>query len=261
MRSLFFPLAAIVFLASCQGGQQKATNAGLSDDTYNKLKTINEGLADNKEAIRVAFEGFHPESVTSAPSQKVLKMAELIHKGNCTRTVKEPAEAYDRSWTGAHEVSGAECPMNLKQNWSFDTRNRTWTIVADSFTAKSSEFQKESLIQSYTVSDGFLTVSSGPTSQKITGTINYFNFKVTGIGNVAANIRTEQNYTGSRGGGRLEFNIDSFKNFKVNVVITWSTGRTPIFRVNGKTVDQKDVEDLFSSFQLMELIDRSQKML
>jgi hypothetical protein len=78
---------------------------------------------------------------------------------------------------------------------------------------------------------------------------------------VAANIRTEQNYGAVRGGGRIDMVIESFKQFKVNVFISWATGRTPIFKINNKTVDQKDVHDLFSSFRLLELIDRSQKML
>lgn len=259
MRSLLFLAAAIWILASCNGVKNpEAGNTDLSADTYNKLKTINEGMADNEQAIRLAFNGFQPDA---APSEKVQKLAEMIHNGNCTRSVREPAEAYDHNWSGLQEVNGTSCPLALKQNWSFDARNRTWKVNSDVFVASSAAYQKESPIQSYSVTDGFLAVTETTSGHRVTGTINYYNFRVTGIGVVAANIRTEQNYGAVRGGGRIDMVIESFKQFKVNVFISWATGRTPIFKINNKTVDQKDVQDLFSSFHLLELIDRSQKML
>jgi hypothetical protein len=262
MRYLILLAFISAFLTGCPGKKNEDVNpkTGFTPEHYAMVKEINEGFRDLGTAVALGVEG-----KTTGPNDKVSKMAELIKDAGCKEDNKdEPAEDFKTNFTKTYSVGASgSCPVRIHKWWDYtgDNQNRIWNFT-HKIDSGSSDFRDTSVVESFAIHKGQLTVQNRTSSQKVDGFLNYSNFVVKGVGLLTSSLKLSSNYTtGRTGGGSLTFQLNSRKEFKAKVMITWHTGRATTYRINGYNVERNVVDDLFSSYGLEKIKDRSVNML
>lgn len=264
MRYLISAVIISIILMGC-GKKQKDVDpkTGLTPENYDLMKAINDDFQDLSAAVALGV----GTGSTDGPSEKVSVMAKMIRDGGCsegTRGTVLDGEVVN-AWS-ADYVMGAEasCPLQINRTWDYVVNpNREWSI-SHSIKINNSDFKNQAVVESFTLSNGQLTVkkTNGGSNYLVEGGMNITNFVVKGAGLLVASMSTDQQYTaGHVGGGTINFNISSRTGFRAKLVMTFRTGRATTYRINGYNVEQGVVDELFSSFGLEQIRDRSQKML
>lgn len=250
---LLYVLLAAFFWIGSGCGNKKASD--LNSDQKDLLKAINESFGDTERAVQKAF----AKSAHISSAEKVQKLAGYIVSSGCERKFEsdEPiSETYTRDWNANQTVKATTCQVALDQKVKYQHSNRQFSMVEVFSSTK--DFKKESLVQSYTV-EGSLTSRNEGTRTRIQGLFTFKNFKVDKLGLINVRIQTSQSYTGAVGGGSITLTMQA-RNLNHTASVIWTEGRPHIYRVDGQKVDEKDLMELFSSYGMLEIIDRSQKM-
>ncbi len=246
--------AAMLIVAGCSGKSAKE----LSEADYTLLKSINESFYDTSTAVDIAL---GDKIVPAASSEKLAKMVEMIKSSRCQREVKsrEPSgrDPYTSDWGAEQYVTSGTCVLDLSQNNKFTIRDRMYK--EDEFFDTTGDFKNESLVQSYRV-DGYLKAATENNRTKIEGLFQFKNFKVKDLGLVGVRIKTTQAYLGSTGSGTAVLNWAAKGRSHVATVAWSGASRERQYRIDGKKVDEKTMQELFSAYGLMEIVDRSLKM-
>ncbi len=253
---LLYIFAALMTLTACQNKEAQE----LTEENYQKLRSINESLSDVSAAVDLAFGS---KIAPSGSIEKVRKMADLIRASNCkARSAKdeEPSgeDRYNVDWINEGGVQeGGTCVVGLNRNTAYNANKRTLTHVED-FKAWG-DFQKESLVHSYFI-QGSLDAKTENTLTTVNGKFDSKNFRVDKLGPVWVTIRTKHSIRGEAfGSGTANLTFQA-KDMKYTASVAWSGKNTITYRINGKKVDEKTIQELFSAYGLMEIVDRSARM-
>ena len=262
MRALIILTLFTAFLTSCSGGKKKGVdpNTGLTKDEYNVLKAINDSFSDVDQAVDIST-----KPLTADPSEKAQELAKMIPAGGCRADGPKTApHNVDHNWDVSRTVNGASCPLEINHDWHFsgDSQSRRYTYNKR-FKTTTRDFFDASKLEAYQINNAKFTVINKTAIQTLEGDLNYVSFQVKDVGLVTAGLKTSQSYNSSRkGGGNLIFQlINTRKKVRVTVKISWYTGRSDIYSVNGTVVGLNVIEDLFSAYELMEIKARSANLL
>jgi len=248
---------AAMLLSACNG--QKAKD--ISPEDYEKLRAINDSFYETSAAVQMALG--KNNSLRSVSNEKVAKLAGYISNSRCSLQLEGAIPGgtgkYTADWSKSETVKDdrGACVLNHVQAHHFNVQRREFKIEEKFDT--SGDFEKESLVQSYTVR-GNMKATELNGNTRIQGRFEFQNFRVKDLGRVWLDIRTSQNYSGLNGSGSVNLHIEA-KDLEHNATITWGLNSKPQFRVNGKKVDEKTIQELFSAYGLMELVDHSARML
>lgn len=254
--SLLLSFTLLFLLPAC--GNKKTQE--LTEENYLKLKAINESISDVSAAVDLAFNG---KLTPSGSLEKVSKMANLIRESKCrpapAKSEEPPGDRpYDVNWTNESGVAkGGTCILGLNRNTSFDRNRKTLSHVEEF--AVGGDLKKESLVQSYFLK-GDLTATSENALTTVTGDFRSQNFQVEELG--LAWIRMRSKHTirnNSFGSGTATLSFQA-KDMKFVASVAWSNKSSVAYRINGKKVDEKTMRELFSSYGLMEMVDRGARI-
>ncbi len=263
MRALIILTLFTAFLTSCSGGKKKGVdpNTGLTTEEYDTLKAINDSFSDLDQAVEI---GTSRPIITAAPSEKAQELSKPISEGGCQADgPRVPPSHTDRNWDVTRTVRGVSCPIEIGHEWHFngDSQRRNFTYKKR-YRALTRDFLEMSRLQAYQIDRAEFTVINKTAMQTLDGQLNYATFQVKDVGQVVAGIKTTQSYSSTRkGGGNLIFQLYTRKKVKVTVKVSWYTGRSDIYSVNGTVVGLNVIEDLFSAYELMEIKARSANLL
>jgi hypothetical protein len=262
MRYLTSTIVVLTLLTGCGGKKKDADvdpKTGLTSKQYDQMKTINESFTNIDSAISVASKG------TNSTNEKVSKLADMLKANGCREEGKpEPTESYTSNWKAAYSLGAGGCPLKITKDWDYNGNNtrRTW-VYRHNVETQFGDFRDTSEIESFAVQHADLIVNNqSGGNQTVTGNYQYSNFVVRDIGLLTASLRTDQRYTvGRSGGGTVTFRLNSRKDLKVKLDVTFRSGRPTSYRINGYDVQPDVVNELFSSFGIMQVKARSEKML
>ncbi len=256
MRSIVVFGLILPVLISC-GNEGKRLGTGLTENEYEFFRSINISLSETHAAINLASSGF--TALAATPSEKVVKMADRFKASGCYQNGRLFEENFHMSFAHSREFKGGgNCPISLLQNRTFEKDRGVWTISDHMNTYH--EFHNEVLVQSVSVT-GFMSVigNASLNQTKIRGLIDFKNFKVRDVGLIQVRIETDQAYAGANGNGTIFMTVAARNGMRAEVSVTWN--RTKVFyRINNREVDRMTIDELFSSYGLKEMMDRSTKM-
>jgi hypothetical protein len=221
-----------------------------------RIRNINYAVGDALGAIQQSSQVAADDKTLAPipvvpPDARQLKMAKMIAllKGACTQT-GQPLTGVQ---TGQWQVGGTNCPVTVLQHSEL-TLPTKWTaglkLTSQSAFSTASgldQFQVDGGLEKTQVVDGALAVIGG-------FTISPFN--VAGIGSVHADI-TLVPVTAK--GSALTLNLSS-NDVSVTAMVRWDASRVS-YIVNGTLMDEKSFNDLFSSFNLTEIMDHAKSMM
>lgn len=248
---------AAMLLTACNG--QKAKD--ISQEDYEKLRAINDSFYETSAAVQMALG--KNASHRAVSNEKVAKLAGYIANSRCSLlregAVPGGSGKYSADWNKSEIVKDdrGTCVLNHIQAHSYNVQKREFKIEEKFDT--SGDFEAESIVQSYTLK-GNMRASELNGNTRIQGRFEFQNFRVKDLGRVWLDIRTTQNYSSLNGSGSVNLHIEA-KGLEHNATITWGVSGNTLFRVNGKNVDKKTMQELFSAYGLMELVDHSARML
>ncbi len=257
-KTLFLFAVALTFLAGCgvetqlRGSQDRG---GLSDVEYNQLYEINFLHGDNIEARKAVFSGlFQP-----AASEKVQKLAKLI-ADNCTGSGIIP----DNEMSGSinhQEIAGASCPIRWIRDRTFN-RGTNAVFFNDNFETNSNDYLKESRVRWRRISGNY-SIKKDPNTgvQTVSGVLTVNGFEIQGFGKLTGGISVHGNYPpGNRGTGSVILNLSNGR-WQHSAAISWDLVKfDPVYFINGKKVERKVFEELFSGFELTKIMENSINM-
>lgn len=252
---LLASLVAVLFLAVSCGGKKNPLSGkdALDEDDVALLTYINVVQEDSLAAVEDA-QRFAP-----AVSDKVQKMSDLIEAGNCTFIKQLPGDRYDQDWSGRVEVQGdSSCPVVSKRSWVYQHARGEWTMN-EVYVNKNDEYKKLDAVLTKNLT-GSMTVRRPPNRVSITGEFKYSNFQISEIGRIEATIATKQEYQRNSGGGEvtMEMTVNGERKYVVEIRLNQNMNAT--YKINNHNSEKKMVAELFSSFGLLEIVDRSGKM-
>jgi len=222
----------------------------LTDTHLQQLGNINAAQSDTLQAISTAFPASSSDqkSVNPAIDNKAQQMAKLIQQGNCA-----PQGAQYDGWLGQWQVSGATCPLTYNQHSEMTNTNLWSTSLQLNFTNPT--LQGLSGLDKIVVQGQLSNLTQINGKRVVTGSFHYQPFNLTGLGTVQADIAlvpvTEIDST-------LTMDI-SAPDLNATVQVR-TKGDQTFYTLNGKTIDQKTLLNLFSSFQLLEIMDHASKL-
>jgi hypothetical protein len=230
----------------------------MTPEQYAQIRALNQSMLDAKEAVTLALSGI---TLSEAPSEKAQKLAALIKASTCTRTHEPDLEDFTRTWKGQTTLEGGACAVNLSHKAGYDSAARSWSID-ESFSVVSADFQKESQLRSYSNEGVLVYKNLGTAGSQVEGRISYLNFKGQDLGLVYANANLRQNYTSTgRGSGRIILTLEARLKWRHTITLLWRLPDLKItYQIDGRDIDAKTYNELFSGFKLTEIIDRSMKM-
>ena len=214
------------------------------------LTTVNSAQSDTVTAAQVAF-----EPPATAPTGRVQQLAQLITNGKCTQTKTAAGTRYDHPWQGEWEVSSDSCPVLVHEYSAFDFDHGIWRYDL-TLTPISTDFKKLAGFDSIRAHGSIKTANGANGLRSASGQIVYQPFTVAGVGQVNAQITVTP--TGSSSGlVILDFTANSTT---VRAVGAWD-GTNRQYTVNQKPMDFQTFQQLFSSFQITDLMDRAANLL
>jgi hypothetical protein len=261
MRKTLFLFAVVAFAFIGCGGNTDlrekrggGDQGGLGDADYQRVTTLNALQSDNIEARKVVYAHSFVEPLVS---EKVSKLAKMI-SDNCSGDQEIPEE----EMTGASNdqtIGGSLCPISWSRNRFYNSGARSF-YYNDDFEARTKAFTEISPITRRQVQGSITTVISGAT-KNINGVITINQFQVQGLGAVKGSITLQSQYTGNRGTGSLNMHLTVFAKTQVSAAIVWEVPKfEPKYYVNGRLVELKTFEELFSAFDLTKIMANSLKM-
>lgn len=256
-------IALVTALITGCGGNKKDDdvdpNTGLTDKQYEMMKAINDSFLNIDSAVTMVSKN------GTSNNEKVQKLAELLKSNGCKESGKnEPAETFNSNWKANYTMgSNGGCPLKITKDWDYngDSLRRTW-VYSQQINTQFGDFRDTSEVESLTIDRANMIVTNRSGSQTVDGTFQYTNFVVRDIGLLTGMMRTNQTYSMNRtGGGTIDFRLNSRKDLRVKLLIDFRTGRATTYRINGHQVQPAVVDELFSSFGIMQVKARSEKML
>lgn len=253
--SLFTVLLTLSMTIGCNGGnggkrppvEDPTKNA---EDRFETLRELNRLVSENQEAIAEVF----PDEAKGRANEKVGKMADLIRKGQCRPNGKRPTQDLDHSWTMDFEVNSENCPIRLLENWDYDHESRTWK-KSQLFSIRSDAYRELNTVESMDGS-GTIWAEEKKGTVHVQGHFSFKEFRVMGLGNLTYEINTNQEYPGlNRGSGRIDMYLRHSNEWQASASIEWSfPDFQPIYRVNGKKLEEKAFLEMFSAYGLTEIM-------
>lgn len=286
MRRLSWVLCCFVFCLSTvfMACAEKTSRKKANDSTpppyspvdYKALSDFNEVLADGEVAwgqaigrgdpatpSHTADEGSSP-GIGPLISEKAAHLAEILGKAisdnHCVKKQnQEPSSDYSRFWRATKHMEGAGCPVKIRRTWEF---RRNALSMTYRYKAVDEAYRKESGLDEL-AGNGTISVTLGaPGTSKVTGEIHFPTIAGPAFGKVVAEISTVQNYSGLNGTGYVEVIVSPASGRSYKGRIDWKGedfgDRT--YKVDGKRIEQKDFQRLFSFFNLDKLVDDSERM-
>lgn len=253
MRGLVFGIALLTLVvAGCADGKGDRERGGLSKQDYEAIKSLNESMEDNIRARQLAT----GKMVMPAAGQHLGKMSKMIESCNSVGDLPEDLLA-----GGLHEhiVRGqAPCPIYWARSTYFDRNSRIWTYN-DNFTVESKEYLEMSPV---------LRRSGGGTIKRdVRNGIAYIagshRYRMTSVreGELDVVLQTSQVYESfNRGQGYINLTISGPRWSHTATVSWYLPSFDPAFAINGNKVESKVFEELFSSFELVKIMENSLKM-
>lgn len=245
-------IGAVFFATSACVGAKLPSSAippsVLTKPEIDQLKRINQVQSDALEAARVAF------STTSPSNDHVGEMVKLIKAGGCAQKLVAEDGDLTRSWQAEWRINGDACPLTVDQTSAFDLTKAQWNLIRN-LSSRSDDFKKLSMLDGISMT-GTLTVKRGSKGEKsVNGKFLYQPFSVGDLGPVRAEIKI----AGSSIYGDAFLTLQFGMTVKLASYRWNSLGR--FFAVDGVQMDEKAFGELFSSFELTEIMDRAAKMM
>jgi hypothetical protein len=122
---------------------------------------------------------------------------------------------------------------------------------------QSADFQKESGLVRVSVQG---SLEDGPrygAKHSVAGAFKYSAFTVAGVEPIQVTVDARPMGDSN---GEIRMHLVS-GDIDANVSLWWWTGQRTVTTLNGREIDLATYNDLFSSFQLLELLDRIRKMM
>ncbi|MGE0528091.1 MAG: hypothetical protein AB7G93_21420 [Bdellovibrionales bacterium] len=257
MHKLLGVLLASFLVCGCgsEMSRERRERGGLSESEFTFLKELNAVQADNEEAVHLVA-SFMPMA-----SEKAQKMAALLEEMGCiperSRTGREGD--FTGTWETDLRLKGDNCPASARFRLRYDHATRRFDFTDQFNQFKNEEYAKLNPILERN-GEGYIRVEEKKGVQILTGEAHYSKIEVRGIGIVQIDILTNQRYEGFKGGGSVILTIGTAQgNF--NASIAWEIRNPePVFRISSLVVERKVFLELFSTYGLVEIMDRSLEM-
>lgn len=256
-KTLRLVVVLLPFMISCGKGDDlrgKRLPNGMTTVEYDRLLKLNGMLEDNIDARKSAFE----TDIAPMISEKAKALGKLIQK-SCSNTGRIPDNELSGG-THTHKISGNDCPVYWYRERGFQDQ---LVHVIDNLEIKNQDYEKLVEMSARRMSGDYSLVRTG-TQKKISGTINIHEFNTKDYGSIQGSITTDQVYEGEDGVGYVQLYLQSTKGWKHTGKLSWeirSGNRKPVvFRVDGVKIKEDEFQELFSSFELIKIMDNSLKM-
>ncbi len=229
----------------------------LTDRDQTILTDINDIQMDNIDARENSEHSFTMES---AVSDKVAQMSKAIRHPNCTHAGIIPD--YDLSGTmNTHTINGATCPIYWFRQRGYTASAGTLRLI-DNFSTQDTDFRKLSPTIARRA-DGVMQVRPEGSGSRVTGSVKFNQFEITGYGKIQVSIDTDAKYRGDEGEGIVAISLSAM-NTSHTGSISWTIRNGALtstrYTVDNVKIEAKEFERLFSSFELSKIMDNSRNM-
>jgi hypothetical protein len=200
-----------------------------------------------------------PSSVESkpadSPDEKMQKLITALKSGHCTSATVPADEKPNQAWQGSWELSGPDCALDIKEYSSFNPTLHQWNY-SRAIAVNSKDFHDASGLTTVAVSG---SLGDGPVifgQHTVAGSFKYGPFISDGVPpiTVTVDVRPIDDKI-----GQIELLLKT-GDLVAGVTIRWNAKDRAI-TLNGREIDDNTYAQLFSSFQLLELLDRIRKMM
>lgn len=248
-------LAGVIGLSllGCQGaknGPAYASDRATLDVQIRELRQINSAISETLLAARQAFSQATSAQVGPVVSARAEHLKRLIKDGKCEQTASGAESRLDHPWRMQWEVGSSECPTLISEYSEFKQDQRKW-FYTRTIQNKTTDFQALS---------GFDLVRARGTmavqkNKEVKGNIKYDLFSIARIGTVQADVSGS---TINADQGSVKVRIVTLNTDAVGMV-EWS-GRYLKYFLNDGEIEMRDFNEMFSSFQPLEIMDRMREM-
>lgn len=273
VKKAYILIGAVMYSILGCSGAKKSPLAGtqpLSKTQMVELRTVNVAQASALTAARTALGSPVVPEVESeaadAPDEKATteKLVKLIKDGNCAQTIVKAEDRYDVSWRSEWHVASEKCPINLGEVTDYvyeQYSNSAGPLSRGILTVNTSlemqdDFQVASGLSGHQKTGKLERKKKNDGSFEVAGKFEYEPFQVANVGRVDARIEVLPLWNG----GSILLQVGT-ANTVASVKLTWTKSGKKTIVVNGAQIlDEKTFKEMFSSFEVLELLEKIKKM-